>query len=832
MSQNNGRRLTVAQDGYSGIPHPSSVLKKRAAPDYFAAPPPPSRPGRVSMAPVAGGPRSQLGQSLSQSSTHPHAPSGNTLRMSMLRPPPAPVAQSSSGMASSRGVNHNPYGKTPLRNPSASVRKQTANYGASRMSVAPSFSQGAMAVKDTRPIRDKSFQLMCANEDFQTIFIFLINDVIDPNFQWGRAGRKMEDDIILLLKDHRYRSADTISKSSLAAVGSMHAWPNVLAMLHWLVNLSLLKLRFMDSMAENDPWLPAPVDPDGKPSSECEPDAVIDDYIAATYKLYLSGEDQFPEQLQVLEDFFDRRSEAANVQVENDTIASNRATSELQTLLAKPTELAQAKAALEEAQRLKEQYTTGIETTQRKDAKLVKNIQALKENVEEAKAALQAAIAAQPITAEEMQRLATETEKLQRNLREMQTRHRDLVRQNNSSEVALSHRVHQLDNAVTEYNETLWKLGLLHQRRAKGPNDSMESNGEEDAEGEYEIELNSAANVVGEMLRGGGTLNGGLKHRVQPALSALADDAREARTELDSERLAKESEVDKIAEEIEHIGDETDMLRRKIDMMQDKAEEVKNASALVLGELREEIERLERDLANVGVGAQSALVNAQTRLGAAEAEFQDITYKSEQLKKQTYEEIMKHTTQLLEFREQIGVTLIFHELGAITVQLPAGLTDASDLRQVPDTQEVFLAADSDVSIVCEILERVAPDDPVEVAKFHFDSLSHDNDAVSSTVEIVNTPAQQPVSTSPIKLSILQGTQLVPKFNRTHPDTVKILLAVYRVVDKSIDLVLTFNVPVQAEKESSAVDAEGAKRWTDAYEAAVSSLKIVDFGLFA
>ncbi|KAF8710786.1 HEC/Ndc80p family, partial [Rhizoctonia solani] len=828
MSQNNGRRLTVAQDGYSGIPHPSSVLKKRAAPDYFAAPPPPSRPGRVSMAPVAGGPRSQLGQSLSQSSTHPHAPSGNTLRMSMLRPPPAPVAQSNSGMASSRGVNHNPYGKTPLRNPSASVRKQTANYGASRMSVAPSFSQGAMAVKDTRPIRDKSFQLMCANEvldylqqrqfkypitlktltsptnkDFQTIFIFLINDVIDPNFQWGRAGRKMEDDIILLLKDHRYRSADTISKSSLAAVGSMHAWPNVLAMLHWLVNLSLLKLRFMDSMAENDPWLPAPVDPDGKPSSECEPDAVIDDYIAATYKLYLSGEDQFPEQLQVLEDFFDRRSEAANVQVENDTIASNRATSELQTLLAKPTELAQAKAALEEAQRLKEQYTTGIETTQRKDAKLVKNIQALKENVEEAnqkmqnlekeEAALQAAIAAQPITAEEMQRLATETEKLQRNLREMQTRHRDLVRQNNSSEVALSHRVHQLDNAVTEYNETLWKLGLLHQRRAKGPNDSMESNGEEDAEGEYEIELNSAANVVGEMLRGGGTLNGGLKHRVQPALSALADDAREARTELDSERLAKESEVDKIAEEIEHIGDETDMLRRKIDMMQDKAEEVKNASALVLGELREEIERLERDLANVGVGAQSALVNAQTRLGAAEAD---------------------------------------HDLGAITVQLPAGLTDASDLRQVPDTQEVFLAADSDVSIVCEILERVAPDDPVEVAKFHFDSLSHDNDAVSSTVEIVNTPAQQPVSTSPIKLSILQGTQLVPKFNRTHPDTVKILLAVYRVVDKSIDLVLTFNVPVQAEKEGSAVDAEGAKRWTDAYEAAVSSLKIVDFGLFA
>ncbi|CAE6408126.1 Ran guanine nucleotide release factor OS=Bos taurus GN=RANGRF PE=2 SV=1 [Rhizoctonia solani AG-1 IB] len=169
--------------------------------------------------------------------------------------------------------------------------------------------------------------------------------------------------------------------------------------------------------------------------------------------------------------------------------------------------------------------------------------------------------------------------------------------------------------------------------------------------------------------------------------------------------------------------------------------------------------------------------------------------------------------------------------GAITVQLPAGLTDACDIRQVPDTQEVFLGTDSDVSIVFEILERVAPEDSIEVAKFHFDSLAHDNDAVSSTVEIVNAPAQQPLSASPIKLSVLQGTQLIPKFNRTHPDTVKILLAVYRVVDKDIDLVLTFNVPVQAEKEGSAVDAEGVKRWTDAYEAAVSSLKIVNFGLF-
>ncbi|KAG8720013.1 kinetochore-associated Ndc80 complex subunit ndc80 [Ceratobasidium sp. 394] len=337
-------------------------------------------------------------------------------------------------------------------------------------------------------------------------------------------------------------------------------------------------------------------------------------------------------------------------------------------LLSKPTELVQAKSALEEAQKLKEQYTSGIETTQRKDVKLMKNLQALKETVEDAnqkmqnlekeEEALQAAIAAQPITAEEMQRMATETEKLQRSLRDTQTRIREATRANNASEVSLSHRVHHLDNAITEYNEILWRLELHRRKQGTGGVDeSMENDEGDDAEGEFEIELNPAASAVGDMLRGGGTLDGGLKHRVQPALNALAAEAREARAELESEQLVKDSEVDRIKEEIEHIGDDTDLLRRKIEVMQDKAEEIKSNSALVTAELREEIERLEREVASMGAGAQSALVNAQARLSAVENEFKDIQFKSEQLKRQTHDEITKQTALMLDFREQVTAKL-------------------------------------------------------------------------------------------------------------------------------------------------------------------------------
>ncbi|KAG9100273.1 hypothetical protein FRC06_004336 [Ceratobasidium sp. 370] len=205
--------------------------------------------------------------------------------------------------------------------------------------------------------------------------------------------------------------------------------------------------------------------------------------------------------------------------------------------------------------------------------------------------------------------------------------------------------------------------------------------------------------------------------------------------------------------------------------------------------------------------------------------------------------------------------------GAITATLPSNLIDASadvdvvvwftnghsplffnldwapdsivfsDLRQVPDTQEVFLSFESGVSVVVEILERVEPDDPHEVAKFHFDSLAHDNDVAAHPEGCTVQQITIPTPTAPINslvLSVLYGTQLVPKFNRNHPDTVKIFLAVHRVHEKNIDVVLVFNVPVEAEKEGSAVTFGGDvyNAWVNAFEEAVSTFKIVDYGLFA
>jgi len=39
------------------------------------------------------------------------------------------------------------------------------------------------------------------------------------------------------------------------------------------------------------------------------------------------------------------------------------------------------------------------------------------------------------------------------------------------------------------------------------------------------------------------------------------------------------------------------------------------------------------------------------------------------------------------------------------------------IRQVPDHQEVFLVPNSQISVIVEVLQRVAPNDDLEAAKF-------------------------------------------------------------------------------------------------------------------
>lgn len=113
---------------------------------------------------------------------------------------------------------------------------------------------------------------------------------------------------------------------------------------------------------------------------------------------------------------------------------------------------------------------------------------------------------------------------------------------------------------------------------------------------------------------------------------------------------------------------------------------------------------------------------------------------------------------------------------------------------------------------------------------HFDALAHDNDAKSQSVkETVDLPNDSDGATpNPV---VLYGTQTVQKFNTATADEVRILLALYRVPEKNVDLVMTMNVPMTGA-DGDAVSEDGWSTARDVFNVAARSLRIVDYGLFA
>lgn len=79
--------------------------------------------------------------------------------------------------------------------------------------------------------------------------------------------------------------------------------------------------------------------------------------------------------------------------------------------------------------------------------------------------------------------------------------------------------------------------------------------------------------------------------------------------------------------------------------------------------------------------------------------------------------------------------------------------------------------------------------------------------------------------------VLTGTQKVKKFNHNTPDDVRIILALYRVVSKNVDLVMSINIPLRTS-EGQAVSDKDQLDAKQVFDTAAKSLQIVDFGLFA
>ncbi|KAL8915569.1 MAG: hypothetical protein Q9171_000134 [Xanthocarpia ochracea] len=181
--------------------------------------------------------------------------------------------------------------------------------------------------------------------------------------------------------------------------------------------------------------------------------------------------------------------------------------------------------------------------------------------------------------------------------------------------------------------------------------------------------------------------------------------------------------------------------------------------------------------------------------------------------------------------------------GAITARLPTSYGDVSNIREVPDHQEIYLDASGFSSIIIEIAERVSqPPTDQEALKFHFHDIvdEHDTSKIwhTDTVQLPHLPPNTPCYT------LLATTTPPPATNGNvrakTPTFTAVFLTLIRLVAQSTDIVVTVNVPhisghqepldgevnFEEGKFGSLVE-EGVKIRDEVWK----SLEVRDWGLF-
>lgn len=172
--------------------------------------------------------------------------------------------------------------------------------------------------------------------------------------------------------------------------------------------------------------------------------------------------------------------------------------------------------------------------------------------------------------------------------------------------------------------------------------------------------------------------------------------------------------------------------------------------------------------------------------------------------------------------------------GAFSATLPPGAIDISDLRPVPDNQEVFCHRMTDQSLIVELLELQAHVVGEAAARYHFEDVGGVQEA-----RVVQVDAVQPIPLENLALSgccgeawVLSGKQQVAKENQQVAKDVTLHQALLRLPQYQTDLLLTFNQPPPDNRLSLGPDNLSLPPWSlGDFEQLVTSLTLHDPNIF-
>lgn len=355
--------------------------------------------------------------------------------------------------------------------------------------------QAAGVPRDPRPLRDRSFQARIGQElldylsqhnfememkhtlsqniiksptqkDFNYMFQWLYHR-IDPSY---RFLKNIDQEVPPILKQLRYPYEKSITKSQIAAVGGQN-WSTFLGLLHWMMQLAQM-LEGYTCNRYDEACMESGVDVSG--------DHIIFDFLSTAYRDWLAmdedtGDDDAEKVLaphvEGMAAAFERsnakyQAELEMLEGENARLA--REIEDLEKSTPDPRVLDNNFKIMEEDKVKFEEYNALAlsrsdkyeNRTQVLQEELDKLMEELKE-AEEERRALQKEVDDQGISMQDIDRMTSERERLQKGIESATQRLDDGKKRVAEKEMEASRRLDELEQLVDKYNTLAYQIGLI-----------------------------------------------------------------------------------------------------------------------------------------------------------------------------------------------------------------------------------------------------------------------------------------------------------------------------------------------------------------------------------
>ncbi|PIL23804.1 hypothetical protein GSI_13555 [Ganoderma sinense ZZ0214-1] len=598
---------------------------------------------------------------------------GPAIRAPYPMPPPSNPRQSLM-----RSQNVNPllqsaskppaYGRTPMHN---NIRRGSMWQGGNQAAAPPS-----SQTKDTRPLRDRSFQAKMRQDvgtylmntgfdvvpqmlqnitgkDFRAVFQHLVT-CLDPLWPFELEIR-FEDHFMQALRAMKYPYVGQIDMKWLPTPAAMHSWPALLGMLHWLAELGKARGQYMTS---GHPSLQDPTLVPDEFDDNNHHLALALDHNTTAYEVFLQGRDVFPEEEKLLEeryarkdsrvlsDLEQRREKLLEIQTEWEQL--KKSAPPFEELKKDNGSLKRDKLKFEEIlRRFEERKQKWLRQVQDEKTELEYNLADL-EKIRAEEERLLGIVKEQNLSPEEVLRMNTDHQNLTRELESLKHKKHEISQVVVRLEVSLTRKVSDAEEALDQYTSLLSTLGLFPPMAP--PLEDVD----------LTIDLHSAAANPSGLLTGAD-----IRKVVKPTLNRIAEMKMTSRADVESERIRVDDELDQLTLECETVEEEVLEVMNKTNTLNDQADELREAripfiraaaqqEALVSNA---EASRLERDLAAARTAAMANGVGVKSRLQALQIAYREQVEKVNRLKEDTVRAVIKNSSDIVAFKDEVSKQL-------------------------------------------------------------------------------------------------------------------------------------------------------------------------------